>query len=111
MGCHCGNYWGAKIPVCEGRQMKTCFLFPGQGAQYPGMGRDLYEHEPEFRTQVDECCSALPPNIGSDPRDLLDRGLPKANLNVESSAHRNGQHRPHSSTLFEMSFGSRFFCG
>lgn len=23
--------------------MKSCFLFPGQGAQYPGMGKDLYE--------------------------------------------------------------------
>ncbi len=23
--------------------MKNCFLFPGQGAQYPGMGRDLWE--------------------------------------------------------------------
>ena len=23
--------------------MKNCFLFPGQGAQYPGMGKDLYE--------------------------------------------------------------------
>jgi [acyl-carrier-protein] S-malonyltransferase len=23
--------------------MKTCFLFPGQGAQYPGMGKDFYE--------------------------------------------------------------------
>src|SRR5690606_30919822 len=25
------------------------FMFPGQGAQYPGMGRDLYEREPLFR--------------------------------------------------------------
>jgi [acyl-carrier-protein] S-malonyltransferase len=24
--------------------MKTVFLFPGQGAQYPGMGKDLWEH-------------------------------------------------------------------
>ncbi|HOX32530.1 MAG TPA: ACP S-malonyltransferase [Spirochaetales bacterium] len=23
--------------------MKTCYLFPGQGAQYPGMGKDFYE--------------------------------------------------------------------
>ncbi len=23
--------------------MKTCFLFPGQGAQYPGMGKDFWE--------------------------------------------------------------------
>ena len=23
--------------------MKTVFMFPGQGAQYPGMGKDLYE--------------------------------------------------------------------
>jgi [acyl-carrier-protein] S-malonyltransferase len=23
--------------------MKTCFLFPGQGAQYPGMGKDLWD--------------------------------------------------------------------
>lgn len=23
--------------------MKACFLFPGQGAQYPGMGKDFYE--------------------------------------------------------------------
>ncbi|NLJ46466.1 MAG: ACP S-malonyltransferase, partial [Treponema sp.] len=23
--------------------MKACFLFPGQGAQYIGMGKDFYE--------------------------------------------------------------------
>ena len=23
--------------------MKTCFLFPGQGAQYPGMGKDMWD--------------------------------------------------------------------
>ena len=29
--------------------MKTCFLFPGQGAQYPGMGRDLWESSPKVK--------------------------------------------------------------
>ena len=29
--------------------MKICFLFPGQGAQYPGMGRDLWESSSSVR--------------------------------------------------------------
>ncbi|MFW6368266.1 MAG: ACP S-malonyltransferase [Spirochaetota bacterium] len=33
---------------------KTCFLFPGQGAQAPGMARDLWEHSEEVRRLFDE---------------------------------------------------------
>jgi len=29
--------------------MKTCFLFPGQGAQYPGMGKDLWENSEDVK--------------------------------------------------------------
>ncbi|MEN2284138.1 amino acid adenylation domain-containing protein [Algoriphagus sp. SE2] len=33
------------------------FLFPGQGAQYVSMGKELYEKEPIFRNELDLCDS------------------------------------------------------
>lgn len=36
--------------------MKKCFLFPGQGAQYPGMGKDLWEASSEVK-KIFECAS------------------------------------------------------
>ena len=35
------------------RERPVAFLFPGQGAQYPNMGRDLYDSEPAFRKAID----------------------------------------------------------
>ena len=32
----------------------TAYVFPGQGAQYPGMGKDLYEKYPQARSLFDE---------------------------------------------------------
>ena len=29
--------------------MKKCFLYPGQGAQYPGMGKDLYDYSEKIK--------------------------------------------------------------
>lgn len=39
--------------------MKTAFLFPGQGSQHVGMGRDLYEREPTARAVFDEADDLL----------------------------------------------------
>ena len=47
------------------------FMFPGQGAQYVDMGRELYEIEPGFREPFDQCCELLMPAIGIDLRKLL----------------------------------------
>ena len=50
---------------------KTVFVLPGQGAQHPGMGRDLYEHEPVFADMVDNCDKALRPFTGWSMREVL----------------------------------------
>ncbi|NJO80634.1 MAG: SDR family NAD(P)-dependent oxidoreductase [Cyanobacteria bacterium RM1_2_2] len=52
-------------------QRAITFLFPGQGSQYPTMGRDLYQHEPHFRATIDHCCALLQPHLDLDLRTLL----------------------------------------
>lgn len=47
------------------------FMFPGQGAQYVEMGRELYQTEPIFREQVDYCNEILIPILGLDLRTIL----------------------------------------
>ncbi|MGZ6078068.1 MAG: type I polyketide synthase, partial [Myxococcaceae bacterium] len=57
--------------VEESSARPVVFLFPGQGAQYVGMGRELYESEPLFRKHVDDCCARLRPALGFDLREVL----------------------------------------
>lgn len=55
-------------PSCAGGgPLKTCFLFPGQGAQYPGMAKDFYETSAAVRRRFQEASDAS----GMDMRALL----------------------------------------
>jgi acyl transferase domain-containing protein/acyl carrier protein len=55
----------------ESDASSLAFMFPGQGAQYVDMGRELYQTEAIFREQVDRCAALLQPHIGMDLRSLL----------------------------------------
>lgn len=54
---------------------KTAFLFAGQGAQYLGMARDLYDQFAVVKETFDQASSVL----GYDLRDLIDKDEDKLN--------------------------------
>ncbi len=62
-----------KFHKCEaaGASPEMVWTFPGQGAQHPGMTRDLYEAEAGYRADVDRCSEFLKPLLGEDLRDTL----------------------------------------
>ena len=59
----------ASAALADERQV--FFLFPGQGAQYLGMGEELYDSEPVFRAEIDRAAAHLSAGGGIDLRDVM----------------------------------------
>ncbi|WP_328653626.1 acyltransferase domain-containing protein [Micromonospora sp. NBC_00330] len=60
-----------RVGVASGAPAGVALLFPGQGAQYAGMGRTLYRTEPVYRAAFDDCADLLRPHLDVDLRTLL----------------------------------------
>ncbi len=50
---------------------EVAFLFPGQGAQSVGMGRELYASEPVFRREFDRCAELFRQATGEDLKAVV----------------------------------------
>ena len=75
LGCLARGERGGRVaysrPEGVAAETHVAFLFTGQGAQYPGIGRSLYETQPDFRAVIDECATHFDPLLDRPLRELL----------------------------------------
>ena len=58
--------------IVEADAPAVVMMFPGQGAQYAGMGRVLYDTSPVFRDAFDRCAAVAARESGIDLRRAID---------------------------------------
>ncbi len=81
----------ARHSVKKGSAPRIVFQFTGQGAQFAGMGRELYDHVEEFRNQIDVCDAICEPILG---RSLISLLYPELDGNHEGLIHATRYTQP-----------------
>ncbi|XXY48825.1 SDR family NAD(P)-dependent oxidoreductase [Sorangium sp. So ce269] len=66
--------------VAPGKRETLAFVFGGQGAQWPGMGRDLLAQDGAFRAGLRECDAAVAAHAGFSILDALEAEGPLSRL-------------------------------
>jgi acyl transferase domain-containing protein len=63
---------GLSAGQTRGKQRpKLAFMFTGQGAQYPGMGQELYRTEAFFADKIDRVAATMDPEMGVPLKSVL----------------------------------------
>ncbi|GGS14109.1 hypothetical protein GCM10010269_61770 [Streptomyces humidus] len=64
------------------RVAEAAFLFSGQGAQYAGMGRGLYDRYPVFRRHLDACDRLFAAHLGRSVKDVMFGEAPDSDQDI-----------------------------
>jgi mycobactin polyketide synthetase MbtD len=86
----------------ETPSMRTAFVFPGQGNQWPSMGAEAYRQLPVYRAAVDECADAFAAADVESPLPYLVEGTDSTDSTDWSQLHTQAAQFTHAVGLAQV---------